>query len=162
MAEDVIRPFVVSALQVIEQVAQVRPVLGGTAYRPLSETTDRFRVVIEFFGEMTGDVVLGLREQVALRLVSAMMGGWELPGLDEMGKSAISELGNMIGGNACVLLSNEGRIVNLAPPRLLVPGDVLKISGSGALFAFFQIETMGEIEMFVRIDARLGKGGDRT
>jgi len=153
VAEDVIRPFVESACMVIEQVIQVRPNVARTADRPSAEAADRFRVVVGFVGELTGDVVLGLREEVALRLASAMMGGWELSGLDDMGKSAISELGNMICGNACVSLSNQGRSVNLEPPRLLSPGDAPEVPGQQAYSAFLRVESMGEIEIFVRLYA---------
>ena len=47
-------------------------------------------------------------KSVALKLVSAMMGGYAIAEMDEMGQSAISELGNMISGNASTILYNQG------------------------------------------------------
>ena len=58
-------------------------------------------------GQMEGDIVFGLHETVALKLVSAMMGGYPIAEMDEMGQSAISELGNMISGNASTILYNQ-------------------------------------------------------
>lgn len=38
-------------------------------------------------GQLSGNIVFGLNEQVALRMVSAMMGGFVLTEIDEMGKA---------------------------------------------------------------------------
>jgi chemotaxis protein CheX len=49
-----------------------------------------------------------------------MMGGLPVDSLDDMAKSAISELGNMIIGNTATILSTRGISVEITPPSLHV------------------------------------------
>jgi len=49
-----------------------------------------------------------------------MMGGVALAELDEISKSAIAELGNMIMGNTATILSSRGIGIEITPPSLLV------------------------------------------
>ena len=69
-------------------------------------------------------IVFGLHEEVAIRVVSAMMGGYSITAMDEMSRSAISELGNMISGNASTMLFNQGVRVDITPPKLMNSGGV--------------------------------------
>ena len=39
--------------------------------------------------------------------------------LDELSLSALSELGNMILGNAATVLSTKGKIVDITPPSII-------------------------------------------
>ena len=68
---------------------------------------------------MSGNVIFGIAENVALRMVSIMMGGYVITEMDEMGQSAISELGNMISGNASTILYNQGVSVDISPPQIM-------------------------------------------
>jgi len=66
---------------------------------------------------------------VALTAASGMMGGLNLTELDEMSKSALSELTNMILGNTATLLYNRGVGVEITPPSFLM-GENMQISPS--------------------------------
>lgn len=86
-----------------------------------------FRIQIGMTGQLSGHVAFGLNEDVAIKMASAMMGGFPLDALDAIGESAISELGNMISGNATTLMYNQGLIVDITTPQLLVssnPGPI--------------------------------------
>ena len=47
-----------------------------------------------------------------------MMMGMPVTEIDDMAKSALSELGNMIMGNAATLLSNKNFRIDITPPTL--------------------------------------------
>lgn len=117
MKAEVINPFLESARSVIEQVVQVSPSTGSMGVKDVVPVQDHIWIQIGMTGHFSGMVVFGLQENVALRIVSAMMGGFVLTEMDEMGQSAISELGNMISGNASTLLSNQGFAVDITPRR---------------------------------------------
>ncbi|MFC5528520.1 chemotaxis protein CheX [Cohnella yongneupensis] len=119
MKAEYINPFLESARMVIEQMMQIRPSTGQLAIRDIKFTENHVWIQIGLTGHMTGDIVFGLSEPVALRMISAMMGGYVITEIDEMGKSAISELGNMISGNASTMLYNQGVHVDITPPKFV-------------------------------------------
>jgi len=96
-------------------------------------------------------VVFGLQEAVALRIVSAMMGGFVLTEMDEMGQSAISELGNMISGNASTILSNQGIAVDITPPQVLKMEQAAGIGPRKALCIPLLMDGIGELDIQVMI-----------
>jgi chemotaxis protein CheX len=100
-------------------------------------------------GHMTGDIVFGLSKPVALKIVSAMMGGFAITEIDDIGKSAISELGNMISGNACTMLYNQGVQIDITPPRVLEASA--GFDSRRALAVPLIMEGIGEMELQVLI-----------
>ncbi|MNY59090.1 CheY-P phosphatase CheX [compost metagenome] len=101
-------------------------------------------------GQLSGDIIFGLEEHVALKMVSAMMGGYPIAEMDEMGQSAISELGNMISGNASTILSNQGVSVDITPPKLMKL-ESMAIVPRRALSIPLLMEGIGELDIQVMI-----------
>jgi chemotaxis protein CheX len=62
-----------------------------------------------------------------LNIVSAMMGGAPVSSLGSLEQSAISELANMICGNAMSFFSQEGISLDITPPTLIL-GKQIEIS----------------------------------
>ncbi|MBB6672873.1 chemotaxis protein CheX [Cohnella nanjingensis] len=119
MKAEYINPFLESARMVIEQMVQIRPSTGQLTVKDIQFVDRHVWIQIGLTGQMTGDIVFGLSESVALKIISAMMGGFVITEIDELGKSAISELGNMISGNASTILFNQGVRVDITPPRIV-------------------------------------------
>ena len=65
-------------------------------------------------------------KETAKQIAGAMIGA-EVPQLDEMAMSAISELGNMITGNATTLISQKGYDVDITPPSV-IRGEQVEVS----------------------------------
>ena len=74
---------------------------------------------------MRGQAVFAMNQSVALDIASSMMGGMEAVELDELSKSAISELANMILGNTATILYNKGIGIEITPPTFLM-GKIYK------------------------------------
>lgn len=66
-----------------------------------------------------GNIVLGLTEVTALKIVSAMMGGTAANGLDDISKSALAEFTNMVLGSAIAKLNSSVK-VDYSPPTVVV------------------------------------------
>lgn len=115
-----INPFLASSVSVIEAMMQVKPSVGQVALLPVESRSDSLLLKIGILGQFQGDVVFSFPHQVALRIVSVMMGGYPVSELDEMCRSAIAELGNMISGNATTMLYNEGIVVDITPPNIIM------------------------------------------
>ncbi|MDN4094605.1 chemotaxis protein CheX [Brevibacillus agri] len=139
-------PFLESASSVIQQVCNVDISRGELAEKEWSNSESHTWIRIGMTGQLQGDVFFGLQEELALRIVSAMMGGFPVQEMDELGKSAISELGNMISGNASTLLSNRGVIVDITPPLFVQHHDLKDVTGT-ALTAPLDLHDMGRMEI---------------
>ncbi|SEU18985.1 chemotaxis protein CheX [Paenibacillus sp. NFR01] len=148
MKAEVINPFLESARVVIEQVVQVSPSTGNLGVKEIELIDNHIWIQVGMTGQLSGDIIFGLAEQVALRIVSAMMGGFTITEMDEMGQSAISELGNMISGNASTILSNQGVAVDITPPKLMKMANMSEMPRK-ALSIPLLMEGIGELDIQV-------------
>ncbi|WP_166240518.1 chemotaxis protein CheX [Paenibacillus turpanensis] len=150
MKAEHINPFLESARLVIEQVANVKPTTGQLGVKDVKLVENHVWIQIGVKGQMSGDIVFGFHESVAIRMASAMMGGFELAELDEIGQSAISELGNMISGNASTMLFNQGVEVDITPPKLLKDAQEAGFTSvKKALCIPLSMEGIGDLEITV-------------
>lgn len=149
MKAEYINPFLESARIVIEQMINIRPTTGQLGVKDIKFVEKYIWIQIGITGQMQGDIVFGLHEVVALKLVSAMMGGFILTEMDEMGHSAISELGNMISGNASTMLYNQGVRVDITPPKVVQSVTAAGFIPKKALTIPLIIEGIGELDIQV-------------
>jgi chemotaxis protein CheX len=149
MKAEYINPFLESARIVIEQMINIRPTTGKLGVKDIKFVEKYIWIQIGITGQMQGDIVFGLHEVVALKLVSAMMGGFVLTEMDEMGRSAISELGNMISGNASTMLYNQGVRVDITPPKVVQSITATGFIPKKALTIPLIIEGIGELDIQV-------------
>jgi chemotaxis protein CheX len=75
------------------------------------------------------------------------MGGFELNALDEMSQSAIAELANMISGNACIQLSNNGMQIDITPPKVQVGDSVTQPLQEVAYAVPLELQELGIMEI---------------
>lgn len=152
MKAEYINPFLESASIVLEQMISVRPTTGELGIKDIKFVEKYIWIQIGITGQMQGDIVFGLHEDVALKLVSAMMGGFVLSEMDEMGKSAISELGNMISGNASTILFNQGVRVDITPPVIVQSAAAAGFTPKKALTIPLIMNGIGELDIQVLLN----------
>lgn len=143
-----INPFLQSATHVIEQLCAIRPHRGEITIKNIEFSKEFIWLQIRIFGHMKGDVVFGFPENVALKIVSGMMGGSVVTEFDEMSQSAISELGNMISGNASTLLYNDGIEVDITPPKFIYNEDG-QLKARKALTIPLRMDDIGEFDICI-------------
>jgi chemotaxis protein CheX len=76
-------------------------------------------VVIGIVGDMKGNAVYAIDIEDAKKIASTMMMGAPVDSFDDMAKSAISELTNMLTATAATFFSNSGITVEISTPTLL-------------------------------------------
>jgi len=151
MKAEYINPFLESARMVMEQMMRVRPTIGQLAIKDIAFQDGHIWIQIGLRGQINGDVIYGFNEQVALRIVSVMMGGFTLTEIDEIGRSAISELGNMISGNASTIFSSRGLMVEITPPKVMDGIAQPSVYARKALTVPLILEDLGQMELQVLI-----------
>jgi chemotaxis protein CheX len=86
--------------------------------------------VIGLVGDIRGNISFSLSEDTGKKIVSTMMGGADITELDEIAKSAIGEIANMVGGSASTRLSGLGTVTDITPPSIVFGKKTLLILSS--------------------------------
>lgn len=129
MNVEYINPFIEASQLVLKSVAGIDIKLGKIFIKDSPYNSDSVVIIIGITGKIRGQVIFTLSKEAALKVCSNMMGGMEVAEFDEIAKSAISEMTNMILGNTATILFNRGIQIDITPPSLLM-GDSMQISSN--------------------------------
>lgn len=113
-----INPFLMAATSIIKSICGFDMKIGKLFIKDTSFDNDSIIIMIGITGEMRGQVMIVMTCDVACNIASKMMMGMPVTQLDEMAISAISELGNMIMGNAATIFSTKGIGIDITPPTV--------------------------------------------
>ncbi len=127
MKAEIVNSFIGAALKVVNSFAANAYGVGKPFIREGDFTTDEIVIMLGITGEIKGQAALSMSTEIAKSVASQMMMGMPVEEIDDMAKSALSELGNMIMGNSATLLFNNGIHTDITPPSL-VRGQVLELS----------------------------------
>lgn len=120
MNVEYINPFIEASQNVFQMMTGTKPVLGQVYVKKTPYESYSVAVIVGLTGRIRGQVVLSIPMESACSIASQMMGGMPVPELDDISKSAISELGNMIMGNTATILASRGIGIEITPPSLLI------------------------------------------
>lgn len=113
-----INPFLMAATSILKEMCQFDLKVGKPYVKTTEFEHESVIIMIGVTGEMRGQVIIGFTLKKACDVASKMMMGMPVPDLDEISMSAISELGNMIMGNAATILSTKGVGIDITPPTV--------------------------------------------
>ncbi|MDD5936826.1 MAG: chemotaxis protein CheX [Clostridiales bacterium] len=112
-----INPFLVAASKVLKDMVFIDVKVGKPYTKEAVFGDKSLLIMLGVTGEMTGQVILTFDNDVALDVASKMC-MMQLPALDELAESAISELCNMILGNTATVFSTKGIAIDITPPTI--------------------------------------------
>jgi chemotaxis protein CheX len=124
-----INPFIEASQTVFRQIASMEAKLGKVYLKTSPYRSEDIVIMVGLTGKIRGQANFSMRKDFGLKLASNMMMGMPVTELDDMSKSAIAELANMIMGNAATILYNRGIHIDITPPSL-VTGENIQISQS--------------------------------
>jgi len=124
MKQEHINPFIAAAKNVIKISCNDEIELGKLSLKKLPLQTSDVVIVLGIVGNVKGQVIFSIDEDVTMAIASKMMMGMPVTKLDEMAKSAICELANMILGNAATIFSNNKIVIDITPPSILIGKDM--------------------------------------
>jgi len=125
-----INSFIKASTEVLNNFVTDKFAVGKPFIRSNPFPTREIVIILGITGDIKGQAVFSLTEDMAKAVASGMMMGMPVDEIDEMAKSALSELGNMIMGNSATLLFNVGVKIDITPPSL-VKGTSIEISSAG-------------------------------
>ena len=151
MKVEYINSFIKASTEVINNFVAEKFNVGKPYIRSNPFPTREIVIILGITGDIKGQAVFSMTEQMAKTIASGMMMGMPVDEIDEMAKSALSELGNMIMGNSATLLFNVGVKIDITPPSL-VKGTAIEISSAGMeTICVPLISELGEIEFDIGI-----------
>lgn len=157
MRVEYINPFVESAYNVLQEVLSVEITRGELYLKSTSMPVLGVAAIIGLAGDVEGRVLFDMSKVTAVQIASAMLQSMEMEPIEElndMGKATITELANMITGQAVTKLHNLGFKFDLTPPAIFT-GDNMEIADTGVEALIVPMELpFGKIEINVAIRER--------
>ncbi len=142
MKQEYVNPFIKAAIEVLAQTTQLNFSTNSPSLRKSPFLPDEVLISLGIVGELKGKVILSMDKEIAKSIASKMMMGMPVAELDDMSKSALCELGNMIMGNVATLLFNAGVTIDITPPTLLT-GNNIEVSAVDMVTICIPIEAEG-------------------
>lgn len=136
-----LNPFVDSFLDVMPQLGFSDVARVSLSLREQDFIYSGVIILVGIVGELKGTVVFRMHTEDAEKIAASMLMETEPRELDDLAKSALSELANMITANAATNFSNIGVLIDISTPRLIYGENVLvKMSAKQVLCVGFQCD----------------------
>lgn len=119
-----INPFLSAAQSIMKDLCQIEAQMGKPYITKTIFEGEKFVIMVGITGQLTGQVIFSMSNSTACDIASHMMMGMPVPELNDMATSAISELSNMVLGNAATIFSTKGVLIDITPPSVLMGTDM--------------------------------------
>ncbi len=119
MKAQLLNPFLEAIQEVLAKEVQTGVSRGKLDLKTSPFTTEDITVLISMVGQVEGNVLICLDIETAKKAVSRMLGE-PVDEFNEFVQSGISELGNVIVGQASIRLARAGYKTNISPPALIL------------------------------------------
>jgi chemotaxis protein CheX len=151
MKVEYINPFIKATTEVFKTMLNTDIATGKPYIKASPFATDALVIMVGITGEIRGQAAITMNTELAKNVASTMMMGMPVDELDELSKSALSELANMIMGNSATLLFNQGVNIDITPPTLMI-GDNMQISAGSMRTICVPLECeLGELMLDVSV-----------
>ncbi len=153
MRVEYINPFVEAAFNVLKEVLGEEVKRGELFLKSTSQPVLGVAAIVGLAGDVEGRVLFDMTKETALGVASAM-NGETLKEMDDLAKATITELANMITGQAVTKLHELGFKFDLTPPAIIT-GTNMEVSDSGVEALIVPVDlNEGKIEINVAVRER--------
>jgi chemotaxis protein CheX len=153
MRVEYINPFVEAAFNILREVLKVELKRGELYLKSASQPILGVTVIVGLAGDVEGRVLFDMAPGTAISIAGAM-NGEELKEFDELGKATITELANMITGQAVTKLHELGFQFELTPPAIFT-GEQMEVTDNDVEALIVPIEMpQGQLEINVAVRER--------
>jgi len=124
---------------------------GEPFIKSTTQDLDNLIINIGITGDLKGQCIFSFDERTIKEVVGAMMGGMVIEKIDDMAKSAISEFGNMVMGNAATNFTNFDKHINISSP-ITIEGNMSVSSQIEFIGLPFCIERDNSFEIYLTVE----------
>ncbi|AGX43030.1 chemotaxis protein CheX [Clostridium saccharobutylicum] len=147
-----INPFLDSVKSVLEQLGITDIKMSGLNKKEKMFVDLEITSMIGIVGDIRGNISYSMSEESAKKVISIMMMGMSIDKIDEVGRSAIGELTNMITGNASTLLYSNGYLTDITPPSTILGKDMYFIISTVETITIEIDTSIGRIEVNIGLE----------
>lgn len=122
-----INPFIGAVTGIMPQIGFSNITRKGISLKEKKFMASGVVLTLGIVGDKKGNVVYSIDMDGAKKIASTMMMGMPVEELDDMSKSALSELSNMLTANASINFSNDGINVDISVPTMMY-GEEIEIN----------------------------------
>lgn len=157
MRVEYINPFVESAYNVLQEVLQAEVKRGELYLKSSAMPVLGVAAIVGLAGDVEGRVLFDMSQETAIKIASKMLEDMEMEpvtSMNDMARATITELANMITGQAVTKLHNLGFSFDLTPPAIFT-GENMEVSNTDVEALIVPMDVpMGKIEINVAIRER--------
>ena len=117
MKMELIQPFINAADAVLSQTLQCPTRIGDVAMEEEAYRRKGMAATVVIQGDIEGRVIFDIEAPTATKVASALAGS-ELQENDELVRETVSELANLVIGNAVTTLNDQGFRFKINPPQV--------------------------------------------
>lgn len=114
---DHINPFLIASSKILKGMCFIDTKVGKPFLKDPVFMDNILIIIIGFTGKMKGQVMIAFEHDIACDIASKMI-MMPVTEMNDFSISAISELGNMILGNAATIFSTQGIDIDITPPTI--------------------------------------------
>jgi chemotaxis protein CheX len=151
MKAEFINPFITAAFMVLNQLGNTSSTKGKLSLKQSPIEGSDVNTIIGVTGDVKGQVLYSMDLDTAMKVSTVMLMGMPVTEFDELCKSAVSELGNMITGNAACELGNNGFNCTITPPTLFMGKNVVVSIKNLQILVIPLLTSFGEIVINVAL-----------
>ena len=122
-----INPFIGAVTGIMPQIGFSNITRKGISLKEKKFMVSGVVLTLGIVGDKKGNVVYSIDMDGAKKIASTMMMGMPVEELDDMSKSALSELSNMLTANASINFSTDGINVDISVPTMMY-GEEIEIN----------------------------------
>ncbi len=151
MNVEYLNPIIRASTFVLEQTCSLQLEVGKPFLTETKYKNEVFIVMLGITGQLHGQIILAMETGIAKELASKMMMGMPVSELDDMARSALGELMNMMMGNAMTVFSEMGIMLDITPPTIFLSSDLSLNVGDSQMIGIPLSFPEGKIELNVAI-----------
>jgi chemotaxis protein CheX len=134
MKAEYANPFITAAVTTFKKELGVNLNRNSINVKNAPVPSKEVSIIIGVTGAVRGQVVYSMDDNVAMAVAKAMLPGKVPAELKKLANSAVSELANIITGQASIILAGESNRIDITPPAVF--------SGGGASIDFLTLQTI--------------------
>ncbi len=154
MKAEYINPFVKTAISTLEQfISDIEIERGELEVSESPFEAGGTATYIGISGDLEGRVIYEMNRITAVNIASAM-NDEDFPGMNDLVRSTIQELGNIISGNATTELRSaaDEKVIEITPPTMIIGSDTKITDSVSSKFLRVPLETnYGDIHINVAV-----------
>lgn len=153
MNAEYLNPVISAATYVLREMCGLEINTGSPYLTQLVYDEKIFVVMIGITGQLQGQVILSMKVEVACEIASKMMMGMPVPELNDMARSALGELMNMVMGNAVTAFFNKGITLDITPPTIFLSNNLTMNVGNSKMICIpitFDVDKLIELHIAIK------------